>query len=100
MQTLGILAFGLGLAFLVAGMVSFALNRGKGGSDENARGQAGETELDLFTTDDIDDEFAEAAIQYSGTTGAEDTVQTAATHTAGNERVGSSDWPRVRSIPG
>jgi hypothetical protein len=97
METLGVLAFGLGLAFLVAGMVSFALNRGKGGSDENAQGQAGETELDLFT---MDNEPVEATIQHSGASGVEDTGQTAATNTAGNERVGSSDWPRVRSIPG
>jgi hypothetical protein len=97
METLGVLAFGLGLAFLVAGMVSFALNRGKGGSDENAQGQAGETELDPFT---MANEPVEAAIQYSGATGAEDTGLTAATDTAGNERVGSSDWPAVRSIPG
>jgi hypothetical protein len=98
METLGIVVFGLGLAFLVAGIVSFALNREAPGSDESAQGKAGER--DLFTIDDIDDEFVEAAIQYSGATGAEDTGQTAATDTAGNERVGSSDWPRVRSIPG
>jgi hypothetical protein len=100
METLGIVVFGLGLAFLVAGIVSFALNREAPGSDESAQGKAGEGERDLFTIDDIDDEFVEAAIQYSGATGAEDTGQTAATDTAGNERVGSSDWPRVRSIPG
>jgi hypothetical protein len=94
METLGIVVFGLGLAFLVAGIVSFALNRG---APESAQGKAGEGERDLFTIDDIDDEFAEAAIQYSGATGAEDTGQTAATDTAGNERVGSRDW---RSIPG
>jgi len=100
METLGIVVFGLGLAFLVAGMVSFALNRETPESDESAREKAGESELDLFTIDDIDDEFAEAAIQHSGASGAEDTVQTAATHTAGNEPVGSGGWPRARSIPG
>ena len=95
METLGIVVFGLGLAFVGAGMVSFALNRGAPESDEHARGEAGETELDLFT---MDNEPVEAAIQHSGAV--EDTGQTPATHAAENELAVPSDRFRARSIPG
>ena len=82
METLGILVFGLGLAFLVAGMVSFALNREAPGFDESARGIAGEGERDLFTIDDIDDAFVEAAIQPAEATEVNDEGRAAASHTA------------------
>jgi hypothetical protein len=82
METLGILVFGLGLAFLVAGMVSFALNREAPGSDESARGKADEGEHDLFTIDNIDDEFVEAAIQPPEATELNDEGRAAATLTA------------------
>jgi hypothetical protein len=81
MKTLGVIALVLGLAFLVAGMVSFALNRREPGSDEKSQGKAGETGPDPVT---MDNEPAEAAIHHSGATGATDSGPAAATHTAGN----------------
>lgn len=95
METLGIVLFGLGLAFVVAGLISFALNRREPASDEQAREEAGEAELDLFT---MDHEPVEAAIQHSGA--ADDTGQTPATHTAENEFAVSSDRSRARSVLG
>ena len=76
MQTLGVIALVLGLGFLAAGMISFALNRGEPGSDEKALGKAGESGCDLFTP-------AEAAVEHSGATGGMDTGPAAAAHTAG-----------------
>lgn len=77
MEMLGILVFGLGLVFLVAGVISFALNRGEPGSDE----KAGEIGRDLFT---MNNEPAEASMQPPGATGATESGLAAATHTAGN----------------
>lgn len=81
MKTLGVIALVLGLAFLAAGMVSFALNCGEPGSDEKARGQAGETGRDPVT---MDNEPAKAAVEPPGATGGTDSGPAAATHTAGN----------------
>lgn len=81
MKTLGVIALVLGLAFVIAGLVSYARNREESGSDANARGKDGEAERDLFT---MNNEPAEAAIERPGSTGATDAGPAAATHTAGN----------------
>jgi hypothetical protein len=78
MKTLGVIALVLGLAFVIAGLVSYALNRRDAGSDENVRAKADEIGRDPFT---MSNEPAEAAIQHPGAT---DSGPAAANHTAGN----------------
>lgn len=80
MKTLGVIALVLGLAFVIAGLLAYALNRGEPGSDENVRGEADEIGRDLFT---MNNEPADGAIQHPGAV-ATDSGPAAAHHTAGN----------------
>jgi hypothetical protein len=80
MKTLGVIALVLGLAFVIAGLVSYALTRGEPGSDENAGRKADEIGRDLFT---MNDEPAEASIQPPGAV-ATDSGPAAANGTVGN----------------
>jgi len=60
MQTLGVIALVLGVAFVIAGSVSYMLNGREPRSDHDARAKADETGCDLFT---MNNEPPEAAIR-------------------------------------
>jgi hypothetical protein len=76
MQTLGVIALVLGLASLIAGLISFALNRAAPRSDEQTP-TAGEADRDLPT---IDDEDVRTGMEHHpGATGVRDAGQATAT---------------------
>ena len=76
MQTLGVIALVLGLAFVIAGMVSYARNRAAPRFGEETP-TAVQAELDLFR---IDDEAVETGMQHPGEVKVGDAGQAAATH--------------------